>query len=226
MACFMLVLINWCEILEILIMQKIKKSIVLFALMSIFSDIPAATILYDEAVHGDLGFPLSTIGDLVSGDNIIKGSLFPNETTGSGVDGDFFRLNLLSGFNITSTKLTISELILVGGAISSNSFYFDNGAALNNVIFPANGDYFPSFQNSIPGVYSISRDVVTTQSFNWEWTVSVNGPKSVPEPNSLVLIGIALFCFFLVNYHHKQKNKDSFRSSFRTTPTFYAQYKG
>lgn len=187
-----------------------------------------ATTIYDESVSGDLDAIGTTIVDLVSGDNVIMGSI---PATGGQNDADRIRFTQVNGLTVESIRLTFTgswDTANIGQSLNSALFndqanLFDD--AFNSVQGSGPGNpptisatFFDSFgpetgplaQDAGGAVwdFSLAAGVVFPQT-NWVLTINTSGtpivdppppppPSVVPLPAGLPLLGAGLLALGLL----------------------------
>lgn len=148
----------------------------------------AAPINYSEAVSGDLGDLPVSLGVLDAGANVISGFW---STTPNSVNGDFFRVDLDTGFQIDSIVV---------------SYALDNGEVVNSGVYQA----LPTFNSIGSGAGTFTGPFSSAGQYeaglagsvifdNTAWSVTFNvsrtstvPPNDVPAPGSLALLTAGL----------------------------------
>jgi hypothetical protein len=177
--------------------MKLPK-IFLIAALSVSAVLSArATVIYDEAVSGDLpgdqNHPVE-IGTLGVGVNSVLGTAsFASD--GGGGQGDTFWLKLLAGDTITAISLSIFNDTTTAGDVALTTFrgnFLDVEQTLGT---QGSSLYtFTPLASQPAGDYGFSDQfrVLDGGSFQYRWDVTVAG-ATVPEAGStLALLGLAL----------------------------------
>lgn len=170
---------------------------------TLFIGFAQAGIVYDESVSGDLAYSTVDLGFSIGSNSVLGSSSFDNI---NGADLDGFLFHLSAGQTLTKVLFFASSQNGVGQSAlySTWDLRADNtsGTTLSYrsaVISDTSGQEF--FGNALPlgvGGYAFvptSMNIpieLSSPSWDYEIIFEVQGDNSVPEPESLALLGLGL----------------------------------
>ena len=168
-----------------------------FLAVALASAEAAASVVYDEAVGGDLPdnlFSPRDLGDVGIGLNTVSGTIVGVTTNMTDIDRyDSFKVNVPVGLQISSVVVAIDPFSLFVATDKGSVLFADGPDIIEKLEFVAAGGvaFTPPFDVLAPTFAAYTAGPTGQVNFSYIFTIDVER-RSVSEPATLALFGLGL----------------------------------